>query len=131
VIVTEALVEVEEVLVGGAPAMITVRTYGGEVAGYRVEAHGFPRFEEGERAVLFLTAAEDGTTRVLGYQLGHYRIGRNRAGVEVAVPSVDAGGSYLTRDGRVAPRPETQELVRFKADVRRVARALGRETDAR
>ena len=43
-IVTEAVFEVETPLVGTAPRYVTLRTAGGTVDGFTVEASGFPRF---------------------------------------------------------------------------------------
>jgi len=54
IIVTEAMVEVEDAVLGEAPSVVRVRTFGGTVNGYTVEAHGFPTFAKGERVLLFL-----------------------------------------------------------------------------
>ncbi|HXT22965.1 MAG TPA: hypothetical protein VN923_19610, partial [Thermoanaerobaculia bacterium] len=44
IIVTEAMVEVEDAVLGETPSVVRVRTFGGTVNGYTVEAHGFPTF---------------------------------------------------------------------------------------
>src|SRR4029078_9100957 len=56
IIQTEALVQVEETVVGEAPTIVVLRTFGGTVDGYRVEAHGFPQFNVNERLLLFVGA---------------------------------------------------------------------------
>src|SRR4051794_613685 len=66
VIMSEALVQVEEKVRGNAPSVVKVRTFGGTVGGYTVEAHGFPKFAVDERVVLFLQNADD-TAEVTGY----------------------------------------------------------------
>jgi hypothetical protein len=47
-ILTEAVLEVEDSIVGAAPAYVNLRTFGGQVGNYRIEAHGFPTFQMGE-----------------------------------------------------------------------------------
>jgi hypothetical protein len=120
VIVTEAMVEVEDAIAGDAPSVVVVRTFGGTVNGYTVEAHGFPTFTKGERLLLFLEndAREPGTTRVVGYQEGKYRVVVDRNGVELAVPTVDEGARLLTADGKPAPEPKTMRLADFRAEIR-------------
>jgi len=68
IIETEAMVAVDEVLVGESPTVAIVKTFGGTVDGYTVEAHGFPTFEKGSRLVLFLErdARDTAKHRVLG-----------------------------------------------------------------
>ena len=127
IIVSEAMVEVEEVLLGQAPATVTVRTFGGQVGDIRVEAHGFPRFAKNERVILFLQAEpEDGSIRVLGYQEGHFRIVTRRDRVTLAVPMVDENARYLTSDGRLAPEPKSVEIRQFKERIRNQAALLSR-----
>lgn len=121
-IVTEAIVAVEEVLVGQAPSTVAVRTAGGQVGDILVEAHGFPKFADGERVLLFLAFdAETGTHRVLGYQQGHFRIVTRLDGVTLAVPMVEGGARYLTASGELAPEPKSVELGSFKAAIRTFA----------
>lgn len=119
VIVSEALIEVEELLVGDAPSVVVVKTWGGVVGDYAVEAVGFPKFEPGERLLVFL-ATEPGDTvaRVLGYQQGQFRIVHRPDGQEVAVPALDAGAFLLDRSGRtVSPPREPMRLDDLKADI--------------
>src|SRR5262245_33805052 len=81
VIVTEAQVQVEESILGQAPSVVVVRTFGGRVGNYVVEAHGFPKFLVNEHVLLFLEPEQDGASRVTGYQQGQFRIVRDKAGV--------------------------------------------------
>ncbi len=126
---TEVMIEVEETLLGEAPATVTVRTFGGEVGDIKVEAHGFPRFERGERVLLYLTTdPDDGTVRVLGYQQGQFRIVTRNDGVTLAVPMVDEGARFLTATGKAAPVVWSLEISAFKASVAKIAAGVGRET---
>jgi hypothetical protein len=126
IIVTEALVQVEEKILGEAPSVVVVRTFGGTVNGYTVEAHGFPKFQARERVLLYLEPEKDGASRVTGYQQGHYRIVRDKAGVELAVPTLDEGASVITRDGRAAAAVKTVRLDLLKESIRNEARRAGR-----
>lgn len=123
-IVTEASVVVHETLAGNAPSIVVVRTFGGQVGPVRIEAHGFPTFEKGQRAVLFL--GEDGdASRVIGYQLGHWKVvTRHSDGVQVALPTVDDGANIINRDGSPAQRPRAMTLDTLRHQVREAAGAL-------
>jgi hypothetical protein len=127
IIVTEALVQVEEVVVGDAPTVAVVRTFGGTVGGYTIEAHGFPEFRVGERLLLFVGDEQDGAARVVGYRQGQYRIGHDRTGVEVAIPTYEADeAAIVTPGGRQAAPPRPYRLDAFKdllrAEAARVTR---------
>ncbi len=126
IIVSEALVQVQEKVFGAAPSVVVVRTFGGTVNGYTVEAHGFPKFSAGERVLLYLEAEKDGVSRVNGYQQGHYRIVRDKAGVEIALPTLDEGANVITRDGRPAAAAKAVRLDLLKASIRDEARRAGR-----
>jgi hypothetical protein len=126
IIVTEAMVAVHEKILGEAPSVVVVRTFGGTVNGYTVEAHGFPKFQVNERVLLYLEPEKDGVSRVTGYQQGHYRIVRDKAGVELAVPTLDEGASVIARDGRPAAAVKTVRLDLLKASIRNEARRAGR-----
>lgn len=120
-IVSEAQVRVDETLVGEAPSIVTVRTFGGTVGRLRIEALGFPTFHTGERLVLFLEDIE-GPARVVGYQQGEYRITvRHSDGAEIAVPAVDHGAHLVHLDGRAAARPRALPLATLKDQIRQAA----------
>lgn len=125
IIVTEALVQVEEAIVGNAPTVVVVRTFGGEVDGFRVDAQGFPEFRLNERVLLFLEAEKEGASRVTGYQQGQFRVVVDKAGVEMAVPTVDVE-TVITADGRPAPRLKALRLDELKASIRNEAARAGR-----
>jgi hypothetical protein len=117
VILTDATLRVDRHLLGEGPPTVTVRTFGGRVDDYEVLAHGFPAFAEGDEVVLFLQEQGDGTSRVTGYQLGHYEV-VDRDGSAWVVPTWDAGSRLLTADGRLAPGPVAQDLASFARDLR-------------
>lgn len=124
IIVTEALVRVTDTLAGKAPSVVILRTFGGTVEGYTVEAHGFPTFEKGQELLLFVDNQADGSAEVTGYRQGQYRIVRDKAGV-MAVPTVEHGVRLLTRDGRVAPRPQALRLDTLKGQIQAGAQRVG------
>ena len=129
VIVSEAMVQVEDTLFGNTPSVVRVKTFGGEVNGFVVEAHGFPTFAADERVLLFLEADGEDTLRVTGYQLGQYRLVAGEGGVELAVPAVDAGTRMLSADGQPAPAPRAQPLAELKDLIRADAVRLGKSAD--
>ena len=123
VIVTEASIEVVDRITGeSVAAVVDVRTFGGEVGNYRVEAHGFPQFAAGEHVVLFLGQESNRAYSVLGYQLGHYRVERNRAGAQVAVPTLEPGVELVDLRGAVVARPARLELGALKSRLRSIER---------
>ena len=126
IIVTEAQIQVEEKVFGNVPSVVVVRTFGGTMDGYTVEAHGFPKFRANERLLLYLEAEKDGASRVTGYQQGQFRIVRDQAGAELAVPTVDEGVQILGRDGRLAAPVKTLRLDVLKDSIRNEARQAGR-----
>lgn len=128
-IVTDVTIAVEETLLGEAPATVTVRTFGGEVGEMKVEAHGFPRFERGERVLVYLTTnPDDGTVRVLGYQEGQFRVVTRLDGVTLAVPMVDEGARFLSADGKAAPVARSLEISAFRASVAKIAADVRRDS---
>lgn len=116
IILTEARIEVQDLVAGNAPAVVTVRTPGGEVGNYRVEATGFPTFSAGEEVLVFL-AADGQSFRVAGHLQGQYRIRPSDKG-KLAVPAMEEGVRLLTLDGRMAPAPQPVQLDSFKNQIR-------------
>lgn len=133
-ILTEATFEVDKVLVGSASGSVTVRTAGGTVDGYTVEAAGFPSFLVGERALLFLErddqrplgGARNPGYRITGYQLGHYRIFHDRQGREIAVPTAGAGLMLAKAGGRPPEAPRAWHLADLETEIRLLGAQLGR-----
>lgn len=119
-IVSEAIVQVKETLTGSADSVVVVRTVGGTVDGYTVVAHGFPKFDAGERVVLFLANRDGDTSEVVGYRLGQYKLLVNRRGIEVAVPTLERGVQLLTHEGAPAPRPRALTLDALRSEVRSI-----------
>ena len=115
-IVTEARVLVDDLLAGEAPNVVVVKTFGGQVGDYAVEAHGFPAFQAGEQVLLFL-AADGEDYRVTGYRLGQYRI-RDTAKGRLAVPTLEEGVRLFTPDGELAPRPRAESLEVLQERIR-------------
>lgn len=126
-IATDAKVRVAETLRGNAAEFITVRTFGGEVGGIRVEAHGFPMFEKGREVILFLDRGLDKSGRysVVGYQQGHYRVVKRLDGVTLAVPQVDAGMRFIDPYGKAAPVQKSVEIGAFKSALAQHIDRLG------
>lgn len=122
-IVTEAKLLVRDVVFGDAPAEITVRTFGGDVAGYKVEAHGFPTFEVGQTQLVVLEKAVDGTLRVAGHRQGQFEVQTRMDGTAVAVPMV-GDARFLTRDGQLAPARKATTLSNIKTHFRTVRSEL-------
>jgi hypothetical protein len=122
-VITEATVRVREVLVGEAPEYVTVRTVGGEIGGFRVDAPGFPQLERRQHVVLMIEQNDraDGY-RVRGYQQGHFEVVRRLDGVRLAVPQVEEGTRLITQDGRLLPEPRAMTMAEFRRSIRDIAR---------
>ena len=126
-IVTEATIEVEDSILGNAPSHVRVRTFGGQVGEYKIVAHGFPTFQQGEKLLLFLEPKQGGFHKVLGYQQGEFRIRADRSGREVAVPTWSADSArILKKDGTEALAPRAVALEEFKRQIRETADRVGR-----
>jgi hypothetical protein len=126
IIVSQAMLRVTDTIAGEAPTVVMLRTYGGTVDGFTVEAHGFPSFKQGDRLLVFLQNQKDGSAEVTGYRQGQYQVVRDKAGVEFAVPTVEKGVRLLTLQGLEAPRPQTVRLDTFKNEIRALAERGGR-----
>lgn len=125
VIVTEAMIKVDEALLGRPDSVVVVKTFGGEVNGYYIEAHGFPKFTVNDKVLLYLEAEEDGVARVAGYQQGQFRV-VEQAGIEYAVPMTDDGSNVLARDGRPAAQQKAVPLDAVRNSIRIEAVRAGR-----
>jgi hypothetical protein len=126
IVMSEALIRVEETILGEAPTIVRVQTAGGNVDGFIVEAHGFPEFKAGERMILFLTPEKDAVNQVTGYQFGQYHVKRDKAGVDYAVPALDLGENVVSKDGKPFARPQAMRLDTFKQRLMDTARRAGR-----
>ena len=121
-ILTEAVIEVEEAVLGDTPSHVRVRTFGGQVGDYKIVALGFPTFEKSERLLLFLEPEQDGFHKVLGYRQGEFRIRTDRSGREIAVPTWEADTvRILKQDGTPARVPRAVPLEDLKFQIRQTA----------
>jgi hypothetical protein len=102
-----------------------VRTFGGKVGNFTVEAAGFPTFKANEHLLLFLEPEKDGANRVAGYQQGQYRVVTDASGVRIAVPTA-AGAAIINRDGKAAPQAQAVRLDAFKDQIRAEGLRSGR-----
>lgn len=125
-ILTEADLEVESTLLGDTWGTVTLRTFGGKVGRYVIQAHGFPTFRRGERLLLFLEPEQDGARRVLGYQQGQYRLRQDAKGRQIAVPAFDGGSRLLLPDGSIALAPLALPVEQLKQQIRTAAERAGR-----
>ena len=104
---TDYLVEVNRVLKGDLPgSTIVVRVPGGlNPHGLGLKIWGAPRFADGERALLFLRPAPDGTYHILHLMLGafHQRVAGGPGGRSVAVRDLseahEVGAKGLIENG--------------------------------
>ena len=126
-ILTEAVIEIESSVLGKAPSVVRVRTFGGQVGDYKIVAHGFPTFERNEKLLLFLEPAEDGFRKVLGYQQGELRIRVDKTGREIAVPTWTAGSANILKaDGTPAGAPRVLPLADLVQKIHETADRIGR-----
>ncbi|HKI06436.1 MAG TPA: hypothetical protein VKK31_30935 [Thermoanaerobaculia bacterium] len=126
-IFTEAVIEVQDSLLGKAPGHVRVRTFGGEVGDVKLVAPGFPTFARGEKLLLFLEPKKDGFHRVLGYQQGQFRIRPDPSGREMAVPSWEADTARILKaDGTTLRVPRAVPLEDLKRQIRETAVRVGR-----
>jgi hypothetical protein len=130
-IMTEAVLEVEDTVLGPDRSHVRLITFGGEVNGLVIEAHGFPTFRQGQRLLLFLEPArqkEAGAHRVLGYRQGEFEIRKDRQRREMAVPTWEADNvRILKTDGTPARVPRAVPLDEFKRQIVETAERAGRQ----
>jgi hypothetical protein len=115
-----------ETIRGTDPGDVTLRFGGGEVDGIREEIAGMPKFEVGQRLVIF---ARDGgsLSPIVGFRQGYFQVAEGRVGPVVA----DADGRPVTgvEDGAlVLGKPEdgaggALSLESFIAHVRQASDA--------
>jgi hypothetical protein len=129
-IMTEAMLEVENTLLGPDRSHVRLVTFGGEVGGMVIEAHGFPTFRKGQRLLLFLEPSrrdEDGAHRVLAYRQGELEIRKDAQGRDWAFPTWEAENvRILKADGTPARVPQAVPLDEFKRRIRESAERAGR-----
>ncbi|MCB1035394.1 MAG: hypothetical protein KDD47_16335 [Acidobacteria bacterium] len=132
IILTEATVHVRDKVFGDTAEVVKVRTFGGTVDGYTIDAPGFPTFAAGERLFLFVSPfkAEGDTLRVTGYQQGQFRIGTGAGKVEVAESALDGDALLLDLGNEVDLLPRSLPLSELKGLVKTQAslKASGTES---
>lgn len=127
IIVTDATVQVSEYIIGDAPSQMVVQIPGGQVADFRVEAHGFPQLAKGQEVILFVRVdTSSQVSRIVGHQQGHFEVVKRLDGVTLAVPQVEDGVSFLTPSGRPLSPPASTELNIFKGRIRAEAVRIGK-----
>jgi hypothetical protein len=121
---TDYLVEVSRVLKGDLPgSTVVVRVPGGvSPDGFGLKIWGAPRFADGERAILFLRPAPDGTYRILHLMLGafHQRVSSGSGGRTVALRDLseahEVGGKGLIEDGGMDAVRDFEKFADWVAD---------------
>ncbi len=111
--VTDYQVEVGRVLRGDLPGTsLVVRVEGGRAAdGMQLKIYGAPSFKTGERALLFLRPAADGTYRILHLMQGAFRVVEENG---VAYALRDFGqADELEIAGRAIAAERPRELDKF------------------
>lgn len=116
-----ATVAVESVIKGAASDFISVRVPGGVVGRTRMLMVGAPRFDRGDRAVLFLKRGADNTWRPVGLAMGVYRVQvepltrRLVVNPPIVASRTAAAGRVVRGDIRRKPLPvqEFESLVRL------------------
>jgi len=127
VILTEAVIEIDDAILGDVPAHVRVRTFGGQVGDLKIAALGHPTFEGGEKLLLFLEPRQDGFHKVLAYQQGQFRIRTGPGGREIAVPAWDEESARVVKaDGTPARAPRAVALEDLKLRIRETARRVAR-----
>ena len=113
--VTDYRVEVARVLRGDLPGSgVVVRVHGGRAAsGMELRINGAPSFKEGEKALLFLRPAADGTYRILHVMQGAFKLVENEGGVYALRNFGEADEVTIEGRGIEAERP--RQLEKFKS----------------
>jgi hypothetical protein len=115
-----------EFLKGSGPAVLTVRTLGGEVNGIVSVVDGIPVFRRGEEAILFLTSTAWGDYSPVGWSQGSFRIVRGADGVQRVTQDTAAVPVYdPARRGFVLAGVARMPLDQFRVLLRAVLRGSG------
>ena len=128
-IFTDITLSLDEILAGPTlPPTITIRQAGGRVGGLEAWIDGSPEFVVGEKALLFLREAPDGTLRVAYLHQGKFRIVVDgTTGAELGI-RLHGGHVRVLRPPGGAPAPED---TRWLDDLRRAIRARASRRPAR
>src|SRR3989442_1611368 len=104
---TLVTLDVEETMKGDVERRLTLKEPGGRIGGRTLWIAGAPRFRTGERQLLFLSAAADGTAHTTALGMGQFVLGRHpRTGAALAAWTNVSGASIvLERQGTTVPAP--------------------------
>lgn len=93
---TRVRLEIERTIAGRAPREVTVVIAGGTVDGVSATIGGAPRFEKGDRVVVFLEPRRTGGKHVVGAFQGAFRLETEReTGMPLAVREPMHGASFV------------------------------------
>jgi hypothetical protein len=90
-ILSDVTVAVEESLAGASVSYLTVTEYGGRVGDLELVVPGLPRFERGDRVVVFVCRDALGLPRTCGASQGRLRVVEGADGVPHAVGMLGDG----------------------------------------
>jgi hypothetical protein len=111
-------IEVLRGMKGSAHETIAFTVPGGQVGRYRNVIPGAPSFNQGDLAVVFLTALGPRLPVTTGFTQGIYRVQRDaRSGEMLVIPPALESGRIVRGDARRKPAP----LSAFEASVRSIA----------
>jgi hypothetical protein len=119
---TDYLVEVQRVLKGEVPgSALVVRVPGGvDPRGLGLQIWGAPQFAEGERALLFLRPAQDGTYRILQLMLGAFHE-RKAGGRTVALRDLSGAHDIAAKSAAEDGMDAVRDLDAFTAWIADIA----------
>jgi hypothetical protein len=117
---TVVTLAVESSLKGTPHATLQFRVPGGQMGRYRSIVVGAPRFAEGQRVIVFLSAAAPDLPSVLGLSQGVYRIRSGSPSPVVSPPALIASPGPARRvvrgEGRFMPLAAFERQVRVLAE---------------
>jgi hypothetical protein len=127
-IFTDVTLALEEVVEGPPlPATVTLRQPGGRVGGLHAWVDGSPEFLVGERVLVYVRVAHDGTLRVLQLYQGKLSVFTDDlTGDEVAI-RINGGGVRVLAPSRRGPTSPPKDTHRLD-DLRRTIRAARSRT---
>ena len=102
---TLVTLETERFLKGGLGSTVQFVVPGGRLGRYRSIVVGAPRFEPGERVIVFLAGSVPSLPHVIGLSQGLFRVVQETDGWKVTPPPVLAGGDTRIVRGDPARRP--------------------------
>ena len=115
---TLVTLEVESYLKGSFGETVQFRVPGGRLGRFRNLVIGAPRFDVGQRVIVFLGASGPVIPYVLGMHQGVYRVGLSGNGEWTVTPPETVGEAVIVRGG-ASRRPSP--LADFERDVRALA----------